>query len=184
MKPSVHPSIHPSSAVHTKTKTIANTKRGPWRDYITTATNTTTTDADDKTEHIIMTAMKYLVHLDYCRQSTHPSPFPFPFPSTASTSTSATTVQYHQHTTLPSASITSTSNQSQNYAQSRDRRTQLSHLQDYYGLGYYIREGSGLFREWRWHCFGSGTAHHHLRKHSTSNILLSCQDNDFKGFMY
>ena len=49
-------------------------------DANSTAANTTTTDAGDKTEHIIMTAMKYLVHLQDSRQSTHPSPFPFPYP--------------------------------------------------------------------------------------------------------
>ena len=79
MKPSVHPSIHPSII---RTQCIPKPSQTQNEDHgaITTATNTTTTDADDKTEHIIMTAMKYLVHLWKSRPSTHPSPFPFPFP--------------------------------------------------------------------------------------------------------
>jgi hypothetical protein len=52
MEPSVRPSIQPSDKAHLPVSQNHN------HDANSTAANTPTTDAGDKTEHIIMTAMQ------------------------------------------------------------------------------------------------------------------------------
>jgi hypothetical protein len=137
----MNPSVHRQKSVQTipYQNHRKHNHKNHNHDANSTAANTTTTDAGDKTEHIIMTAMKYLVHLQDSRQSTHPSPLPFPFPCEPPPTHQHTNTHDMSHRHRHKYSIINhihphLINQSENYAESRDRRTRISHPHNRRGL--------------------------------------------------
>jgi len=158
---SSRPSARPSSKVSAYSTITRITKKQPWRQQHRRQ-HVHFTDADKKTTHSTVTVIQNLViaamgaalgirevvsgNIQSCSV----------IPSTASTS--ATTVQYSTTSTLhshPHQSHPNPINQSQNYAQSRDRRTQISHPQDYYGLGYPRRRKRFVFQHSTSSCQGN-----------------------------